>query len=213
MSSTENMNIQIKRFIVGPLQTNCYVVSETEGAACIVIDPGYPDEGIKDHIERYSLSVHSIINTHGHADHIMGDNMFNRPVFIHRADEKYLSDPSLNLSFLAGIYSGIGEISSAGYLSEGDKVGTGGISFEVIHTPGHTPGGVCLYSDSTRTLFSGDTLFLEGIGRTDCPGGSTDDLTESIRKKLMVLPDNVKVYPGHGPVTSICHERKFNDLL
>jgi glyoxylase-like metal-dependent hydrolase (beta-lactamase superfamily II) len=213
VSSIDKGQIHIERFTVGPLETNCYVVSGSEGKNCIVIDPGYPDEALKEYIDRNAFSVESIINTHGHADHIMGNNMFDKPVFIHRYDRKYLSDPSLNLSFLAGIYSDMGEIGPSGFLSDLDEVRIGDICFKVLHTPGHTPGGICLYSERTGTLFSGDTLFREGVGRTDCPGGNTSELKDSIMKKLMVLPDDVWVYPGHGPVTTIRHEKKFNGLF
>lgn len=198
--------INIKRFVVGPLQTNCYIVSEVSSNNAIIIDPGYPDQSVIDYIDNKVLDVKYIVNTHGHADHIAGNSRLGYPVLIHGAEKNYLTNPMLNLSFLAGIL--IDRSVPAALLKDGDTIDMGAIKFEVIHTPGHSPGGICLlFSD---ILFSGDTLFFEGIGRSDCPGGDHTELISSIKDKLLVLSDKVKVFPGHGPETTIGHERECN---
>ena len=202
----EKNKINIKRFVVGPLQTNCYIVSEDSSNNAIIIDPGYPDQSVIAYVERKALVVKYIVNTHGHADHIAGNSCLGYPVLIHAAEKDYLTNPMLNLSFLAGIL--IDYSVPAGLLTDGDTIEMGSIKFKVIHTPGHSPGGICLIF--SNILFSGDTLFFEGIGRSDCPGGNHSDLITSIKEKLLILPDTVKVFPGHGPETTIGHEREYN---
>ena len=153
--------------------------------------------------------MEAIINTHGHADHVMGDAAFGFPVLIHEADAACLNDPVRSLSFLSGQKMDTPEVKK--YVADGDIIKMGDIDLEILHTPGHTPGGISIKCGDV--LFSGDTLFFESVGRTDLPGGDHRALISGIKEKLMTLPDDVTVYPGHGPETTIGHERKYNEFL
>ena len=175
----------------------------------MLIDPAACDPEIKRSIKAGGIDVLCTLNTHGHADHIAGDAAFGYPVYIHELDEPCLSDARRNLSFMTG--SDVMPPVTGKLLRDGDIIDIGGIRFEVIHTPGHTPGGICLRCGDV--LFSGDTLFYEGVGRTDAPGGDHEALIRSIRERLMALPDTVRVFPGHGPETTIGHERRCNGFL
>jgi len=200
----------IKKFVVGPLETNCYIFADEDSKEAALIDPGGSPEAIKDYIKKNGLNLKYIINTHGHGDHIGANSYFSdTDVLIHKSDADFLGDPGLNLSSTFGF--SITAPKASRLLSDGDRIKVGKLELEAIHTPGHTPGGICLrYQD---TLFSGDTLFFEGVGRTDLPEGSWDQIRDSIKNKLMGLPDNCHVYPGHGPETTIGHERKYNTFL
>jgi len=199
----------VKVFAVGPLSTNCYLVSDSSTDKAILIDPGFFNRKIVNCIKAHNIQVQFIVNTHGHADHIMGNADFGFPVMIHELDEPFLYDSDKNLSFW-GLFA-VKRVKPVKLLKNGDVIEAGGLKFTVIHTPGHTPGGISLLCG--HDLFSGDTLFFEGIGRTDCPGGDHSALIRSITEKLMVLPDDVKVFPGHGPGTTIGHERRANPFL
>lgn len=209
------MNIQ--KMMVGPLQANCYILSDDRGAAAI-IDPGGDGETIADCIERENLEPAAIIDTHGHIDHIAANaflkEKYGCPLLIHEDDADALTDPSLNLSML-----GFGRVNSPPadrILQDGDRIPVGDLELEVIATPGHSPGGICLLLPAGAgppRLFSGDTLFASGVGRTDFPGGSMSELLDSIRTRLLTLPEETVVYPGHGPQTSIGEEKKSNPFL
>ncbi|MGB2630606.1 MAG: MBL fold metallo-hydrolase [Candidatus Omnitrophota bacterium] len=187
-------DIVIKRFVVGPLGTNCYVVHGKDSREGLLIDPGACDPGIAAYIRDNKINVQYILNTHGHPDHVAGNLGFGFPILIHELDESYIRP-----------------IKPAWFLRDGDVITLGGIKLEIIHTPGHTPGSVSVRSGDI--LFSGDTLFLEGVGRTDLPGGDHAALLKSVKEKLMVLPDSVRVFPGHGPETTIGHEKENNPFL
>ena len=154
-----------------------------------------------------------IINTHGHADHILGNvrvkQATNAPILIHKDDADMLPSAQKNLSAWIGAGVSCGE--GDRLIKDGDKIVIGDFEFKVIHTPGHTPGGICLLTEGV--LFSGDTLFAESVGRSDFPGGSHHKLITSIKEKLMVLDDDVKVLPGHGPGSTIGWERKMNPFI
>ncbi len=201
------MNHRIYRVVAGELQTNCYILIDIKSKVCAIIDPGGGYQKIKDLITARDLTPSFIINTHGHADHIMANEKFNLPVYIHKADAVFLTDPNKNLS----INGFIMERKPNRFLEDGDVIKLGLLDIKVIHTPGHTPGGVCLLCNGV--LFSGDTLFASGIGRTDLPGGNLDKLLESIKGKLFRLDDNIIVYPGHGPATTIGREKRNLDNL
>lgn len=209
MSSGRSERPRIVKFVVGPLLTNCYIVYGERSRKGILIDPGAHDPGVTEYIRSNGLEVMYTLNTHGHADHIQADAAFGFPVLIHRLDGPCLWNPLANLSIFAG--GSVPRLRAERLLEDGDTVDVGDLKFKVIHTPGHTPGGISILCEDM--LFSGDTLFSEGVGRTDIPGGNQKALTASIREKLLLLPDQVKVYPGHGPETTIGHERKYNPFL
>ncbi|MBL7081560.1 MAG: MBL fold metallo-hydrolase [Candidatus Omnitrophica bacterium] len=197
----------LKTVVVGSMQANCYIFGSDKTKDVVVIDPGDDYEKISTCLN--GLNAKYVINTHGHIDHIGANTRFNLPILIHRLDNQLLKNPQLNLSFLLGFPFSSPEASRL--LEEADTIRAGEISLEVIHTPGHTPGGICLKYDNL--IFTGDTLFKEGIGRTDLPYGSQSDLMNSIKKKLLVYGDEVTIYPGHGPQSTIGEEKRNNPFL
>ena len=207
------MGLLVHRLVVSPFETNCYIAADESTREALIIDPGDEAHLISDAIYGCDVTVIGIVNTHGHADHI-GSNAalkgeFDCPIMIHRLDAPMLTDPQANLS--ASLGPGLVSCPPDRLLAEGDEIAVGGLMLKVIHTPGHTPGGICLYGEGV--LFSGDTLFMDGIGRTDFPGGSQRQLMDSIRTKLLVLPEETIVYPGHGPNTTIGREKHQNPWL
>jgi hydroxyacylglutathione hydrolase len=188
----------IKCFKVGRLVTNCYVVSD-ETKEATVIDPGLENEKeanqILDYIKDKNLHVKYIIDTHGHPDHISGNqiikNATGASILIHE-NHRGRANPDQKVH-------------------DGDIIQVGNIKFKVLHTPGHTPSGICLLTD--EVVFTGDTLFAGAIGRTDFPGGSYQDIINSIKTKLLPLSDNIKVYPGHESFSTIGDEKKYNPFL
>jgi len=201
--------IEIKAFTTGPLETNCYLVYDSSGKAGFLIDPGTYDKRVADLIDKNGIHIKNIINTHGHVDHTAGNKKFGYPVLIHERDSDFLKDPGKNLSFIAGLMSS--SPPASGLLKDGDKLRVDGVTLLVLHTPGHTPGSISLKMGNR--VFTGDTLFRDGVGRTDFPYGSESALRDSIKKCLMVLPDDVEVLPGHGPSSTIGYERKNNPFL
>ena len=200
---------------VGELQVNCYILAESENSKAIIIDPGADVKKIINCLKKHSLQAALIINTHGHADHIGCDDKFGVPIYIHKLDASMLRDAELNFSnFLMSPYS---VSKKAEIIQIGDKnvIELGRIKLEVIHTPGHTPGGISLYlnSDGKNVLFSGDALFYRSIGRTDFPGADGALLLKSIKEKLLILPPETVVYPGHGESSTINFEIKNNPFL
>lgn len=205
--------MKVVKMEVGNLGTNCYIVycEQTKDAA--VIDPGGNSDEIMINIRRDQLNVKYIINTHGHADHIVDNDKIKAEtgaaILIHRDDAAMLTNAQSNLSMFIG--GGFTCTAADRQLHEGDIIEIGRIRMKVIHTPGHTPGGICLLADNI--LIAGDTLFAESIGRTDFPGGSYKQLIQNIKDKLMILDDSVQVLPGHGPDTTIGWERKMNSFI
>jgi len=209
--------MDIDRLILGEYQTNCYVLRNSETAAdCLIIDTGLEAGELIDFLDEHKLNPVAVVLTHGHADHITGVAILREKfpdikVYIHRLDAKMLSEPQSNLSAFAG---GCFSTEPADFsLEESDMVEEAGIKLEVLHTPGHTQGGICLYSKDEGVVFVGDTLFAGSVGRTDFPGGSMEQLVKAIRQKLFVLPDETIVYPGHGLVTKIANEKAHNPFL
>lgn len=204
--------LTIQSFAVMPFDENCYVVSDDMGEG-VVIDPGGMAKEILAYIREAKLSIKAVLDTHGHCDHIGANDAIRdateAPLYIHKEDGAMISDIRLNLSAFMGFK--VISRPAEHLLSEGDKISFGNSELEVIHTPGHTKGGVCFVGDGVA--FTGDTLFAGSIGRSDFPGGSEVELIGNIKKKLLALPDETKVYSGHGPSSEIGWERKCNPYL
>ncbi|MCP4230846.1 MAG: MBL fold metallo-hydrolase [bacterium] len=199
--------MRVIRLVVGSISTNCYIV-ESNGEA-MVIDPGGDPERIFDSLE--GMKVSRIGLTHGHPDHIGGlgqlKSLTEAPVYVHKNDL-----PEMSLMHVGGIVDLGVELPGADeYGQDGNSFDIGDVTFTVLHTPGHTRGGVCLYTEGL--LFTGDTLFAGSIGRTDLGGGDYDMLIASIRNKILTLPDDTRVLPGHGPESTIEMERASNPFL
>ncbi len=205
--------MKVHGFTIGPLETNAYLVVDELSRQALLIDPGLESEGIYDIILAERLRLNAIVNTHGHFDHVWGNGFFKAkteaPVLLHHADV-----PMMRQAAEQAIAFGF-QVSTPPppdrLLNEGDDVTVGRSQLRVFHTPGHTPGGICLYGEGV--VFVGDTLFRGSVGRTDMPGGSLEILLTSIRSKLLSLPDETAVYPGHGPSTTIGEERVHNPFL
>ena len=212
--------------LVGYFGTNCYIYNQDD--SCLVIDPGGDADKIIRHLESSRLIPAGIVHTHGHLDHSMAagalqKHFSNLPIAVHWKDAGYFGAGaevqsrkllrSLGLAVsLSGVLPLFNPIPDADVLlAEGDRLF--GTDLEVIETAGHTEGGCCFYSPQGGVLFSGDTLFAGGIGRTDLPGGSTEALLCNIRTKLLTLPGDTVVYPGHGPETTIAREKEENPFL
>lgn len=197
---------------------NCYLVwDETRDA--VVIDPGFQWRSIVARIRELSLRVTAVINTHGHLDHIAGNAEVQAatgaPILIHPGDRAMLVDPAANFSLLL-LGTPVVSPPASGCLEEGVPAAAGGFQLVPLHTPGHSPGGVSLVLEkdgAKHAVFTGDTLFAGSVGRTDFPGASHEELVASIRLKLMPLPDELEVYPGHGPMTTIGAERAHNPFI
>ncbi|MFC1809371.1 MBL fold metallo-hydrolase [Candidatus Omnitrophota bacterium] len=198
----------IKTVVVGSYEVNCYIISQ-DGENAVLIDPGFEPDKIRVALDNAKLTPRLILNTHGHADHIGSNRVWNLPVWIGAEDAPFLADPELNLSALFS--ASITSPNAERLLNDGDVCTIHDLHFTVLHTPGHTPGGICLLFDDC--LFSGDTLFYTSIGRTDFPYSDSNAIIPAIKEKLMPLDDDIKVYPGHGPVTTIGFERKNNYFL
>ncbi len=209
---------QVECMCVGDLQTNCYLCWNTESGEGFVVDPGGSPLRISARIAELQIKPVAIVLTHGHFDHFGGAESLQKryeiPVYIHEADATMLENSMQNLS---APFTGIPiTMKSDRLVRDGEVLELVGLPFQIIHTPGHTPGGMSLYlpaeqEDEKPILFSGDTLFCESLGRTDFPGGSTKTLVRSICERLLLaLPEDTVVYPGHNDATNIGYEKKWN---
>ena len=206
--------IEIKSMTLGMVATNCYLIINKETKEALLIDSADNALRISNVIEENVCTLKAILLTHGHFDHIMALNelkkRYNVPVYAHEEEEDVLKQSSLNMSGMIGqIYTTQADI----YVKDGEHLKLAGLDIIVLHTPGHTKGGVCYYLPEEKVLMSGDTLFHCSIGRTDFPTGSMSQLVRSVKEQLFVLPDDVQVYPGHDSVTSIGYEKQYNPFF
>lgn len=208
---TEDLIIEI--LDLGEYFVNCYIVGDAGSKKGIIIDPPWDPERIIAHVDKFKLEIEKIVITHGHADHIGAldaiRSHYKAPVCIGEKDANMLTDPVANLSGFSEVSTISGPAETL--LHEGDIIEVGKYKFEVFETPGHSPGSISLYGNGV--VFTGDALFLGSVGRTDLPGCSHELLMESIKTKLLVLPDDTIIYSGHGPDSTIVQEREYNPFL
>lgn len=203
----------IKDLVVGPLMANCFIFGCNKTKEAVVIDPGGDADKILLSLADSELKVKYIINTHGHFDHVCGNGKMKdatgADILIHPLDAPMLGMLSSNAAVFGISVENSPPCDQT--IEEGETISFGNISLKVIHTPGHTPGGISLYTDGI--VFVGDTLFAGSIGRTDFPGGDFDTLISSIKTKLFDMEDDMRVLSGHGPETSIGSEKRFNPFV
>ena len=208
------MNISVNSMMLGVVGTNCYIVSNDDTKETVVIDPGDEAGKVNDFLKKNELTPKAVLLTHGHFDHIMGvdgvRDAWQVPVYVSEPEKVLMEDPSLNG---CGMIGRSVSVRADKFLKDKEEVTFGGMLFEVIYTPGHTGGGACYYMPQTKLLFSGDTLFQGSVGRTDLPTGSMSTLVRSIKERLVNLPEDTKVLPGHGPSSTIGEEKKYNPYL
>jgi len=229
--------MNVKTFILGPIQTSCYLIYSDNNSNAIIVDAGGDPTEMINYIKNYNLNPLYLVNTHGHIDHILGNPQIKKTfpkikICIHPADAPMLRESKYNLSTELGFEFSSPEPDKL--LNENDIISmpvekSKTYQFKVIHLPGHTKGGIGLFYQPTDSpsvqdekkkaknneplLFSGDAIFAGSIGRTDFPGGSHSELVNNIREKVFVLPDNTIIYPGHGPATTIGDEKHFNPFF
>lgn len=207
--------MKIETMVLGDVRTNCYLLIKEETKEALVVDPADRADVIVRKLIDEGLALKAILLTHGHGDHILavGDlkKQFGVKVYAAKAEEGLLLDPAQNLSKL--LFRVPVTVKPDVLLEDGQEFMEAGIRLRMLHTPGHTPGGCCYYQEEEKVLLSGDTLFCGSIGRTDFPGGSLSELVRSVKEKLFVLPEDVKVYPGHEEMTTIGHEKKYNPYM
>jgi hydroxyacylglutathione hydrolase len=204
-----------KIFPVGPLQCNCSVIGDEKTHEAMVIDPGDQIEGILDILRQEKLTLKQIVITHAHIDHVGGVMKLKAatgaPILMNQNDHALLKMLDMQAAWVGMRPPGDVQVDEA--IGQGRVLKIGEISSNVIHTPGHTEGSICLYFPTEKKLIAGDTLFAGSIGRTDLPGGSMDKIMRSLHTQVLALPDETEVIPGHGPVTTIGEERETNPFL
>ncbi|MBN2483673.1 MAG: MBL fold metallo-hydrolase [Candidatus Omnitrophica bacterium] len=200
--------LKIKSFCLGDLFTNAYLVINPDTHNCVLIDAPSGSGAVSQYIRDHEYHLQYILLTHGHCDHIAGLKEISSPVYIHSKDVPLLKDPSLNFSFLFNPFT-IEQVPLE--LADNQAVSLDDHRLKILHTPGHTPGSLCVACEGL--LFSGDTLFFDSVGRTDMPYSSGSQLIDSIKAKLFALPGEVKVFPGHGQDTTLKREIEHNPYL
>ena len=207
-------NLKVGRLMLGICQTNCYFVYQEGEKDVIFFDPADKGDYIYEALKEKGFQVAGILLTHGHFDHIWGTNKLRElsgaPIYAYEEEKVLCEDASVNVSEQVGRpYTVIPDR----YLKDNEEITIAGMTCRLLATPGHTVGSCCYYFEEAGILISGDTLFQESVGRTDLATGSMSTLVRSVKEKLFVLPDDVKVYPGHGETTDIGHEKKYNPFL
>ncbi|MEG0805899.1 MAG: MBL fold metallo-hydrolase [Lachnospiraceae bacterium] len=206
--------MKIDTKVLGKVGTNCYVLMNEDTKEIIIVDPADWEEDIETMVEQFGGKPVGILLTHGHFDHITAADAvrenYQIKMYANEAEKDTLKDSKMNMS---GMGTGPRSYTADVFLKDGERFELAGFSIQMLSTPGHTPGGACFYFEKEKVLFSGDTLFADSVGRSDFPGGSMSALVRSIQEKLLNLPDEVIVYPGHMGATTIGHERQYNPFL
>lgn len=221
-------NLKLEQYVVGMVQTNCYVAINDSTQECFVVDPGASGKQLAEKIREGGYTPVAILLTHGHFDHAGAAETlakeFGVSIYAHEAEADTLKDPQKNVSWMVGTKE---SYKADVYVKDGEELNLAGFSIRVLHTPGHTEGGCCYYLPEEAVVFSGDTLFAQSVGRTDFPGGSMSQIVRSVKDKLLVLTErksehidalgqtktDITVYPGHNEFTTIETERKYNPYL
>ncbi len=212
--------MKLKQFTFNPFQENTYIVSCEETHECAIIDCGvlqpHEESKLKQYIDDEKLKVVHILNTHLHLDHCFGNawaaDTFNILPAAHKEDEFMLASMEAHAASY-GLPMAVKAQKLGDYLTDNQKINIGNITLTVIHTPGHSPGGVCFYAESDELLISGDTLFQGSIGRTDLPGGEYASLIRSVQQRIFTLPEDTKIFPGHGGYTTVIAEKTSNPFF
>ncbi len=207
-------DLQIFEFNVGEIETNCYLLVNTDTRETIIVDPGGDAPLLQKHIEKNGLKPVAILLTHAHYDHAHHakelKDAYDIPVYVHEAERATLTDPEINGSLMFGVPE---TYEADVFLKDWQEIELAGFPIRVLFTPGHTPGGACYYLPENKALFSGDALFCGSIGRTDFPQGSMTQLVQAIHEKLLTLPRDTEVFPGHMMNTTIGQEINYNPFL
>lgn len=206
--------LKIDAYVVGPVQTNCYFAVNDETKEMLVIDPGASAMQLAERARRDGYQPTAVLLTHGHFDHATGAEEFAKEfgieIYAYEGEKETLEDPELNASWMNGQRL---VFHADKWVKDEEELDLAGFHIRVLFTPGHTPGGCCYYFPYENVVFTGDSLFCNSVGRTDFKKGSMSDLVRAIREKLMVLPEDTLVYPGHNDVTTIENERMYNPYL
>ena len=203
----------IEKLVVSPLQENCYIVGDETTRTGIVIDPGDEAQRIVSRVKKLGLTVACIVNTHGHVDHIAAaqevKEALGARLYLHPGDNRYLDETVEHAKMFGMMDARMPQVDVP--LSDGDEIPLGSLAVRIVHAPGHSPGGCLLQIGSD--VFCGDLIFSGSIGRTDLPGGDYAMIIDSLERKILSLPDETRLHPGHGPSTTIAIERQFNPFL
>lgn len=206
--------LRVEQYVVGMVQTNCYFAMNDNTKETLIVDPGASASKLAERIEKEKLNPVAILLTHGHFDHAGGAeelaDRYGIQIYAHEAERETLENPAINLSGWEGKERAY---RADCYLKDEQEIDLAGFHIRVFHTPGHTVGGCCYFLPYQNVVFCGDTLFAQSVGRTDFPKGSASELIRSIKEKLMTLPEDVTVYPGHNEITTIGTERMYNPYL
>ena len=208
----DKKNVIIRSMMLGPVGTNCYIAHVEGRSDCVVVDPGYSGERVAQVLTDDGLSLDGVLLTHAHFDHYEGvpglTAKMGGKVYILDEEMDLIKDPAKNGSL--GLMGHGTAIEPEFTCHDGDVLELAGMEFKVIHTPGHTKGGCCYYLEDEGVLFAGDTIFMESIGRTDLPTGNMKEILSSVREKILSLPGDTKILPGHGPATDVAYEAANN---